>query len=90
MYFLLSCKFSIQETPILCENKHSMGAAVAGMQKYVLKLQFYTQSCGLGLGLGLEGPGLGLEGPGLGLGLEGPGLGLEGPGLVNITEKESL
>ena len=67
--------------PILCENKHFMGAVVAGMQKYVLKLQFYTQSCGLGL-----------EGPGLGLGLEGPGLGfgLEAQGLVNITENTTL
>ena len=40
---------------------------------------------GLGLDLGLEGPGLGLEGPGLGL--EGPGLGLVGPGLVNISDR---
>ena len=57
-----------------------MAAAVAEMQKYMFKLQLYTQSCCLGLGLGLEGPGLGL-------GLEGPGLGLglEGPALVNIT-----
>ena len=61
--------------PILCDNKHSMGAAVSGMQKYVLKLPFYTQSCGLGLDL--VGPGLGLE---------SPGLGLVGPGLVNITD----
>ena len=70
-----------------------MGAVVADLQKFVLKLQFYVQSCGLGLGL--EGPGLGLEGPGLGLegpGLEGLGLGLglEGPGHVNITVMRSF
>ena len=43
------------------------------------------ESSGLGLGLGLEGPGLGLEGPVLGL-----GLGLEGSGLVNIKDFRSL
>ena len=53
----------------------------------MLKLQFYTQSCGLGLDL--DGPGLGQHG------LEesrpcvrgSASLGLEGPGLVNITVK---
>ena len=72
----------------------AVGAVIAGMQKYVLKLHVYTQNCGPGLGL--QSPGLGLESPGLDL--EGPGLGawlLEGSkalalvlrvqGLVNIT-----
>ena len=54
---------------------------------YGLGLGLGLEGPGLGLGLGLEGPGLGLGLEGLGLGLEGPGLGLEGPGLVNIPAK---